>query len=134
MTRVPTIDSEGTQDPIFLLQSRELVLIDLPSELEHGDDFQIVHRTETDEDGDPVPFSLADIRRDWGAECVAEGWRTERVFLTRAEAEAYGNGRHYEYPDGWRVWCASACGELARGLHGLRVIEGRESEFTGGVQ
>jgi predicted nucleic-acid-binding Zn-ribbon protein len=39
-------------------------------------------------------------------------WKTESVFLTREEAEAFGKAREYRW-DKWKVYCVPCDGELA---------------------
>jgi hypothetical protein len=50
---------------------------------------------------------------DYDAPYVQDEWGTERVFLTRKEAEDFGRAHHYNYWAGWRVYCVPCEGELA---------------------
>jgi hypothetical protein len=44
-----------------------------------------------------------------------EPWRTESVWLSRGECEAWGRRNEHNYPEGlWRCYCLCAEGELAR--------------------
>ena len=48
--------------------------------------------------------------------CFVDFWRTENVFLTRKEAEAWGESRPYEWGkqnEGWRVYGVPCCGKMA---------------------
>lgn len=40
-------------------------------------------------------------------------WDTESVWFTREEAEAFAKAHAYRWPNGWRVYCTCAEGELA---------------------
>lgn len=94
--------AEGTADPIYLLQARRYVCKE-GDRYTFGEDGQIL-----DEAGAEVDAAyMADVSEDW-----EEVWETERVFFTREEADAYGNGRAYNYPEGWRSYSVPAMGEL----------------------
>jgi len=76
--------TECTRDPIFLFQRKDWVDVEIDEEY-----------------GEPKEDSTL-------------AWVTERVFMSRAEGEAYGKEREYDYPDGWRVYCVPCEGQLAR--------------------
>ena len=48
--------------------------------------------------------------------CAVEYWRTERVFLTRGEANTYGESRPYAWGEkgkGWRIYGVMCMGLMA---------------------
>ena len=102
--------SEITRDPIFLLQARRWQINHegIPDPLELADDGDFVDSTGSE----PVYYSMADIAEKWPDYVYAE-WRTESVWFTREEAEGFGEARSYRFPEGWRVYCLCAEGELA---------------------
>lgn len=136
MNRDPT-GYDCTRDPIYLGQIRQLNLVALPYWCEHSDDgdgYIFVN----DLDGAPDEViakldpeccisreSLTMILFERGTEdedglsCVLESWRTEHVFLTRAEGEAWMKARAYRWNYGYQVYCVCAAGELARLLNEL---------------
>ena len=116
---------EGTRDVIFLFQAAEFVWTHAEPQY-RGADFDL----EYGHDGEGWALGTCDEKGLWGPlpedhpeatdgylsveeledmECVVKVWRTEQVFLTREEGTDYGNARHYNYTDGWRVYgvCAS---------------------------
>lgn len=108
-TRDAAAHAEATRDPIFLFQVRRWKWLGAPD----GYCF--------DEEGDCVPADdVTGEPSGAGFPLTGEGvrgmtfgeWDTERVYLSRAEAETYGHARHYNYPDGWRVYCVCAEGVL----------------------
>lgn len=46
-------------------------------------------------------------------------WRTEGVWLSREEAEAFAKATEYNFPNGWRVYGTCANGELAQLLKSI---------------
>ena len=135
MDRDPT-NWECTRDPIFLLQTREFHIIDLPDWLGYdGDGFWF--EDECDEDisswysGEPDDPAIDETKLlTWlseressalgtGVPCALEYWNIEGVFLTRQEAESYAKRTEYNYRHGWRVYCRPCDGELARILNEL---------------
>jgi hypothetical protein len=105
---------EATRSVIFLLQVRRFVLTGgLPSDMEHDGDGGVRHSTERDEDGDPKQVTLAYLHREYGSEYVIEQWNTERVFLSREEADDWAKRRAYRWSDGYRVYGVPCEGELA---------------------
>lgn len=131
MNRDPS-GREATRDPIFLLQSGTRQWTQIPDgcEVEDGG-LYVVNRDEladwilpfVDEDGCVVRrdgfWELAEsIEGDHGWPLVYVEWRTESVWLTRDEAEAYAKRRAYRW-DRWRVYCVCCEGALASLLRGL---------------
>lgn len=94
---------EATQNPIFLLQSREIIVINI-DRYKYDSDLEAL----VDDDGNEIENQELLDRKD-----ATVRWRTESIWLTRKEAEAYGKRTAYHYPDGWRVYCINAMGELA---------------------
>lgn len=84
---------EMTRDPIFLLQRKERYVSTLCNDQ---------HREQFEDDGEYEPCD----------ECITY-WRTESVWLSREQGEAYGEAHAYNYRYGWRVYCLCAEGELA---------------------
>ena len=102
---------EATRDPIFLFQSMYAVLVEGFEEFGH---YQVldgeVHEIKN---GSPSDESLSDRQLvDKGV--ASEHWRTEYVFFTRDEAEAWATAHAYRWPSGWRVYCVPAHGELSK--------------------
>lgn len=101
---------DGTRDPIFLFQYRRWVCspaIDWSDfEYKLGEEGEVY-----DKDGNEV--SNEQLAAD---EIYVETWITEYVFATREAANAYGEGRSYNFPDGWRSYSVCAEGELAEML------------------
>ncbi len=93
-----------TADPIFLFQRRRVWVAmgpydyDIDSEHYYNDDGPIAEQTLIEEG-----YAL-------------EWWETESVFLTREDGTAYGEARAYNYPDGWRVYCVCARGDIVHVL------------------
>ena len=91
---------EATRDPIFLFQEH---VIDINQEAD----------VEWDSDLESLIISGTCIQLD-DSDLVDRGWayinwRTIGVFLTREEAENFGERTHYRYGSGknidWRVYC-----------------------------
>lgn len=99
---------ECTRDPIFLFQKRIVNIVQIPDGYEY--DGSMFWKTRPNLEG-------PDILELWNLEemegMTTEEWYTELVFLTRTEGEAYGHAKHYNYPNGWRVYCVCAEGKLA---------------------
>lgn len=111
--------TEGTESPIFLFQRKRVT----PSI-----ECATAHRAELEEkydqatrlggDGDELTHGVC-------SDCETF-WETEYVFLTRVEATTFGQAKSYNYPEGWRVWCGSCRGQLAKLLHALnKEAQGR---------
>lgn len=117
-TRAEAGRREATRDPIFLFQRRRWLVVGCPDGYAFDADGDCVR---CDEDGEPLPDGevlprqkLAEHRSgEWDVPCAIEEWDTERVYLSREAAEAYGQARAYNYRDGWRVYCVCAEGALA---------------------
>ena len=97
---------EITRDPIFLFQSRRWQFMDVPDGWEMVDGEWMRH-----EDGSELDITWENCQE---FEESFDYWDTEYVFFTRAEAEAWGQRANRRYPDGWRVYCVCAKGELAQ--------------------
>jgi hypothetical protein len=124
VSAAPTRDAaayrECTRDPIFLFQARRWVVFGVPDddEWEFDDEGECVKWT--DQDGrrmeQPSVLSPRDLAKrtfgEFDTPCALETWETERVYLSREEAESYGRARAYNYRDGWRVYCVCAEGAL----------------------
>lgn len=137
-TRDETARREATKHPIFLLQSRRLQLVSLPEGHRITSDGDLVRDAESDgEDEEWESVSLLEILEagfrggDFDHPCVKWHWQTERVFLTRQEAEAWGKARHYRWPDGWQVYCVPCEGELAAAIQDGTEIPGNRVPVPG---
>lgn len=127
---------EATRSPIFLFQSKVRRLIGLPDWLEYdGECFWIEDRSDAPEwmveqqdsedglDQQQVERFLETYDLNGAGTCYFEHWETERVFFTRVEARRWGEARAYRWPDGWRVYCVCAEGELEQVLAARTVPE-----------
>ncbi len=103
MDRKQIAHNEATRDPIFLFQIRNVI----PNQeclAEYNSDIESYYDPDT-----KVCLNDDDlIRRGWAAEV----WRTETVFLTRKEAESFGDATSYRYGKGrknidWMVYCCA---------------------------
>ena len=103
-TRSEIANEEATRNPIFLLQVRRVIITNVDKYDYNSDDEALV-----DDDGNEVTNQELLDRED-----ATETWQTESVWLTRKEAETFGKRTEYRYPDGWRVYCVNAEGELAK--------------------
>lgn len=121
MTAAPTIKERGdwcyheaTRDVIFILQSARKHWSE--------DDCRLKHMAEAEAEGnDDHEWEPCDT-------CWTE-WRPEGVWLSRKEAEEYGEARAYRWKDGWRVYGLCAEGELAKLLKTICV--GAGADFKG---
>lgn len=104
-----TIAGELTRDPIFVLLKK------------------IWHCEDCEKDDDDPPCSCHSSKCP--LMCATSRYCTEQaiaVFLTREEAEDYGNKHSHnlgEKGDGWDVWCTQAIGELAKLLDTVRMVK-----------
>ena len=115
---------ECTRSVIFLFQVRHLKLIGLPEDFSLGVDGRGPVVQTHDDDGDKLSepiewpinrlFSEKLTFGDYDVPCVIEEWHTEGVFLSREEANDFGNRTHYRYSHGFRVYGVPAEGELAK--------------------
>ena len=121
MNRREIAEKEGTRDPIFLFQIRD-VHPNQECRAEYDNDGEYMYDPDT-------KISLDDddlIRRDWAVAV----WRTENVFLTREEGEFYGertkhrNGKGRKGID-WMVYCCALekYSELATMLSGTPTTQ-----------
>ncbi len=122
-SRSAQVHREATCNPIFLFRSKILTLQLMPDGLATDSDSiwvdelrdvprDVLRMVEKHQDelspnhliglvgGDDVPY-------------VTEQWKIERVFLSRKEATDWAAARHYNYPDGWDVYCIPCEGQLA---------------------
>lgn len=114
--------NEATRSPIFLFQRKVWNLIQIPDGYECPDGEGVYPEREIGEEYDewheehPDPLTWDELHKmkagDYDVPCAIFHWETDRVFLTREEAENYGRNRHYNYRDGWRVYAVCAEGEL----------------------
>lgn len=122
MTKIQ-VPSEITVDPIFVLRKLWYHCKDCEYQWQDPDGYDV-----TDED-----------RSDWEPPCsvhsplcpfgdVYDRIQSEHainVFLTREEAENYGESQSHNFGkknEGWDVWCIPAKGELAKYLNTIREI------------
>ena len=97
-----------TADPIFLFQRRRR---DYSAAAAAGLQYDSEAEAFLDDDGALLePHELEERGLAFAY------WETESVFLTRADGVEYGNARAYNYPDGWRVFCVMARGDLVHVL------------------
>lgn len=69
---------------------------------------------EAREDAEYLTYErLSQMEPEGGGVCAVEWWETERVFLSREEATAYGESQAHNYRHGWRVYGVPSEGELA---------------------
>jgi hypothetical protein len=111
-------DHEATRDPIFLFQRRRWIVTGCPDGWEIDEEGDCVRTGRSGDD--PEVLSLQQLSQhcygEWDVPCAIPVWETESVYLTREEGEAYGKSRHYNYRDGWRVYCVCAEGRLGEVL------------------
>ncbi len=113
INRSDTAHEEATRDPIFLFQSARVVITE-PRLIGYCDFCERLFNTNYDHVCDEEnQLTLADlVENEWGEKV----WLTESVWLTRAEADRYGRAKNHRYPEGWRVYCVNAEGQLAQYL------------------
>lgn len=116
------------RDPIFLLEKRSVVITHQGSYDWCSDCEAVVEDPPIfEEDAAKVEIEPCGHVIVGDQELLDRGhavvqWSTDRVFLTRAEAEAYGKARGYNYPGGWRTFAVSAEGALAKLLEAVTVL------------
>ncbi len=111
MNRDKIAKEEMTRDPIFLLQLGRFI----PS-----DRFEWDADKELFFDASEDCWFDDDALIDMGAGQLE--WITQSVWLSREEAEDYGNRKSYDFGEkgkDWRVWCVPADGRLADFLKGV---------------
>jgi hypothetical protein len=125
ITGIPTQEQRDAQrknealaHPIFLFQKRDYFLFAEPEDHFH-DGEGIIEGEVIDNCWHPKEGAeyltwqqLVDL------DCAREVWNTDRVFLSREEAEAYGKRYDYNYGNGWRVYAVPCTGVLANILDG----------------
>jgi len=107
---------EITRDPIFLLQTRRIIMTQEPRGYECID-FEWFPEGSTEDDEPLTAKQLLEM------ECAVEHWETENVFFTREEGQAWADARHYRWPEGYRIYCVCAEGQLAELLKKHTVKE-----------
>ena len=120
-TRSQSCRREATRDVVFLFQRAKWTVVLIP------DGYTVLDEVvcKADDYGDPIlneddePVGLLTLEQlskieatDY-VKCAIKTWQTDLVFLTRGEAEKYGESRSYNYQDGWRVYGVCAEGEMA---------------------
>jgi hypothetical protein len=110
-TRAEIANEEATRDPIFLFQRANVIITDR-SNIEYCGDCKTIVQPghKCPDDGFVEDAITTKELIEMEAACIA--WDTELVFATREEGEAYGKRRHYNYINGWRVFCVPAEGTL----------------------
>lgn len=106
-------DSEITRDPIFLFQRRRWNLVSEPAGWTWEDGGLCPEDCQHEDDSKDCGLSGFDTLNKRFPEHIISWWDTELVFFTREEGEAFGRRKAYNYPDGWRVYCVCAQGDLA---------------------
>jgi hypothetical protein len=104
--------AESTQNPIWLFQTRHVEVPDMISGVYYDDDEECY--CEPQWNGDGKPISDKELIDDGYA---IEYWQTESVWISREEAEGWGEQHSYDYgkkDEEWRVYCVCAKGELAK--------------------
>lgn len=108
---------EATRDPIFLIQSRELVCTRLPYNYVWDDEGYLVpedcFESTEDEMEDFVRYSSEEAYEAGLGEWQVV-WITHSVWYSREEAELHRTRRLYHFGKSSRVYCICAEGELAR--------------------
>lgn len=128
MDRDPS-NYECTIDPIFLLQVGFEQLVEVPDGLNSDCDggFYVSDPEVLDSWITPLVSDGWVDEKDLFDECrerqtyhgwpmVHTEWSTERVFLTRKEAETWAKARDYRW-EKWRVYCVPCQGDLAKVLN-----------------
>ncbi len=119
---------EATRDAIFLFQRRRLLWRSedsLPDGYHYGDDGYLWRDDDFFEERPWAKEKESEYPEEWSCRSFLEAdqnsddsvvisWETESVWFTRQEGEEYGKNRAYNYPDGWRVYCVNANGDLAK--------------------
>lgn len=103
-------EAECTRDVIFLFQVRDVTWTDAPDGYEWDSD-TMRKLPSNDDDEDPPELNDKEML---ARGCAVETYRTESVWLTREEGEAFGRAKDYRYGKGWRVYGVPSEGELAQ--------------------
>jgi hypothetical protein len=106
---------EATANPIFLLQSRHAHVFP-DGHWDYDSDAEGFFRLGTTPKEDDYLSAAQILKQD--SEAGLYEWYTESVWFTREEAEAFGQATEYNFREGWRVFCVTACGDLAKVLRG----------------
>ena len=106
---------EATKNPIFLFQKRIWIVAGDPDGYE-GYYLDPDGGCFTNDNGDVLTFKTCfekEIQAQWAdIPVLREEWITEKVYLTREEAEQAGITTAYNYSNGWRVFCVPCYGLL----------------------
>lgn len=103
---------EITRNPIFLLQSRQIIMTGEPKNANFDGENWVVNGGTED---DYMSLTEDDLIEQ---ECATPYWQTESVWFTRQEAERWAINHSYRFGNGrrgvdWQVYCLCAEGELA---------------------
>lgn len=88
--------AESTVNPIWYLEQRRVICTGEPMDTHWNDDGHLCW------DINDEPVSNQEFIDH---ECGVEIWERLHPFLSREEANEYGERTKHHYPDGWRVWC-----------------------------
>lgn len=127
---------EVTRDPIFLLQSRDIVFSNREDYMSADGDYEsgywihcLTNRDkeaeqkyfEGDADLDGTfpepPTYFLDLEGVLERGDAQEIWKTESIWLTREEATVWAEEHEYRFRMDWRVFCLCAEGQLTKLLH-----------------
>lgn len=107
-------EAECTRDVIFLFQVRDVTWVDCPEGYEWDSD--VIRKLPGNDDEDDPAKLTDDDMIDRG--CAIESWRTEGVWLSREEGEAWGREKDYRFAKGWRLYGVPAEGALVELIKG----------------
>lgn len=122
-TRKEIAQQEATRDPIFLLQTRQVVI--KSAYLEYDSDTEKYIETDLYAGDEPESYTLEELLEK-GDDWAEVFWNTDLVFFTRDEAEGEAERRSYHYGRkgiDWRVYCVCAEGELKDILNGAGEMQ-----------
>ena len=111
-TRDTIAYEEATRDPVFLFQYKEIRVINLPDNIVYSSELCAFVDTDNKRHNKEISKKELLEHDNNGYPCAVILWHTERVFATREEGDIYGKQRHYNFPEGWRVYCVPAEGLL----------------------
>ncbi len=124
--------AECTRDPIFLLEIRsyEWTAEGMPKEIDYDSDAEgLILLADKEKQLDEVEtLSMQEIHKRWPDHCVEQWTCKNHIFLTREEGNTWAEARTYRWPDGWRIWCCCAEGDLAE------LLKARSLKPTGTLE